>query len=119
MKKRDRTEYLKSYREANKDKVGALCKAWRDANKVKTKEYNKAYQKSLKHSPLVYLLPKENYIGTTSVISRRISEHKSLGRNTDNYKILKRFETRADALELERKMHDIGYKGKHTNNSYK
>ena len=56
MKKRDRTEYLKSYREANKDKVGALCKAWRDANKVKTKEYNKAYQKSLKHSPLVYLL---------------------------------------------------------------
>jgi len=104
----------KAYREANKEKI----KAYYKYNKEEKKAYSQVYRKSIKHKPLVYLLPKENYVGTTECISYRISQHKNVGRNTEKYKILKRFENREDALVLERKMHNIGFSGKHANNSY-
>jgi len=111
--------YMKAWREANKNKIKIQQSAYREANIEKLKAYEKSYKEDKKHKPLVYLLPKENYVGTTTCIYIRMINHKVLGKNTDNYKILKRFENRLDALELERKMHDIGYKGKHINNSYK
>ena len=122
--------YDKEYRLANKDRLKAQRKEYRLANKENIKAYyiankekisamNKGYYLANKHKPLVYLLPKCNWVGTTECISSRIQNHKNVGRNTDNYKILKKFETRAEALDFERKMHNLGFKGRHKNNLYK
>ena len=106
--------YTKEYQLVNKENIEAYKKEYYIANKAQ----RKAHYLASKHEPLVYLLPKCNWVGTTECISSRIHRHKGLGRNTDNYKILKKFETRAEALDFERKMHDLGYKGRHKNNLY-
>ena len=111
--------YKKAYYIANKERITADVKAYNLANKENKKAYYKEYYLGWKHKPLVYLLPKCNWVGTTECIRSRIYKHISLGRNTDNYKILKKFETRAEALDFERKMHDLGYQGRHKNNAYR
>ena len=115
----DRKEYRKAYYQANKERIKKYQDANKDRKKAYDKVYRKAYRKAKKHKPLVYLLPKENWIGVTSDLYHRIAKHKHLGRNVENYKPLKCFENRTDALELESKMHDLGFKGRHINNSYK
>lgn len=67
----------------------------------------------------VYLLPNENYVGTTKNILTRMSHHRGAGKNTDNFRILYSTEVRSDALEMEELLHNIGYYGKHKNNMYK
>ena len=44
----DRKEYLKAYREANKDKIAEQMKAYREANKDKIAEQMKAYREARK-----------------------------------------------------------------------
>ena len=42
----DRKEYMKAWREANKEERKAYMKAWREAHREETKEYMKAYDQS-------------------------------------------------------------------------
>ena len=49
-----------------------------------------------------------------------MSKHRSNNkRNTNNYRILRTFDNREDALELESFLHELGYEGKHKQNLYK
>ena len=79
----------------------------------------KELHKLKKHKPLVYLLKRESYVGVTENIKKRMNRHSSSGRFVDDVVILKEFNSRPEALELEEFLHDLGYIGKHKNNSYK
>tara|TARA_R110000737_G_scaffold150733_1_gene180059 strand:+ start:49 stop:447 length:399 start_codon:yes stop_codon:yes gene_type:complete len=78
----------------------------------------KELHESKKHSPLVYFLKSEYYVGVTENIKKRMNRHSSSGRLVDDVVILKEFKLRSEALELECFLHDLGYKGRHINNSY-
>ena len=41
-------EYMRTYREANKEKIAKRSKAYQEANKEKIKEYQKAYREAKK-----------------------------------------------------------------------
>ena len=79
----------------------------------------KELHKLKKHKPLVYLLKSESYVGVTENIKKRMNRHLSDGRFVDDVVILKEFNSRPEALELEEFFHDLGYIGKHKNNSYR
>lgn len=98
----------------NKEKVRAHKKKWSDSNK----EYAKSYQ--IDGYYYVYLLEDYNYVGCTNSIGRRFRGHKSeCGRDCTNHKILYKTNNREDALEVEKKYHNMGYDGKHSKNLYK
>lgn len=59
----------------------------------------------------VYYLPKEHYVGITSLIEERIKEHNKLGRITDNYEIIAKYNHPALALMTEALFHYCGYNG--------
>ena len=69
----------------------------------------------------VYLLPESNWIGTTYNCYQRMHWHKAKKNLTDtkNYRVLHKSKSRDECLELEKLLHDIGYKGRHAHNSYK
>ena len=89
------------------------------ANKAKAKAAYKARYNKVKHKPVVYLLIDEDYVGTTERISYRLANHKNKYNRSVDYRVLAEFNTRAEALELEAFLHELGYKGKHNFNSYK
>ena len=68
----------------------------------------------------VYLLTERNYAGTTQDIYQRMNRHKTDGNitNSKNYRVLYKTKNRDEALELESLLHDIGYEGRHSKNSY-
>ena len=105
--------------EEAKAKSNARGRAWRKANKEKAKEYGKAYYKAQNNKPSVYIIDSENYVGTTGNLYFRLMAHKSIGRDVSEVRILSEFNSREEALELEEFLHDLGYNGKHKNNSYK
>lgn len=72
-----------------------------------------------KHKPIVYLMPNENYVGTTENLYYRLREHEKLGRDVSGVRTLHEFEDRATALKFERFMHEQGYEGKHKFNMYR
>ena len=124
-----RAESRRKYNEKNKEKIAERRKKyWQDNkerikksrldNKEKIAEYSKNYRKNKKHKPTVYLLPFENYIGTTEDLRHRILKHKYAGINVDDYRVIAEFDNRLDALEVEGLLHDLGYNGKHKFNSY-
>jgi len=114
-----------------KDKLHIYCKDcisldnknYRLNNSLKESLRKKEYRELKKLKPVkhyVYLLPNENYVGTTKNIPERMSKHRTKNnRNVDDYRILATFDDRSDALELEALLHTIGYLGKHKNNMYK
>ena len=75
--------------------------------------------KKIRSTHSVYLLPEENYVGTTSWLEHRIIGHQRLGRTTEGIRVLYSTKNRDEALELEDLLHDIGYDGRHVNNTYK
>ena len=111
------------YYARNKEKHNAKSREYhyenRDTILEQQKKYNKQRSIADKHSPLVYLLVKENYVGTTENLKKRLSDHKVKDRDISDVKILGRFFERQDALELEKSYHEKGYKGKHKFNLYK
>lgn len=128
-RKERRAKQRKKYRESNKEKIAKRRREYYEANKERIKqyktdnrekisEYGKKYRASKKHKPVVYLLPQDNYVGTTEDLHHRIFKHKKAGRNIDNYRILGEFDNREDALEVEGLLHDLGCNGKHKFNSY-
>jgi predicted GIY-YIG superfamily endonuclease len=98
-------------------------KDYRIENVEKESKRKKEYRDLQKSKPIihhVYLLPNENYVGTTMNVVERMSKHRIVNkRNTNNYRILSSFSNREDALELEELLHNMGYDGKHINNMYK
>ena len=66
----------------------------------------------------IYYLPNEHYVGVTNNLKRRLREHRAgntsknvVRKDTSECKVLGVFYNRADALEIERKYHEHGYKG--------
>jgi predicted GIY-YIG superfamily endonuclease len=56
-------------------------------------------------------LPNENYVGQTKGVKKRISQHKTDGKDTSDYKMLHTFETRKEASTLKKlEYHSNGYK---------
>ena len=102
------------WEQSNKDKVKETKRKWVQNNK----DYGKDWYDNRKHNPLVYIIVKENYVGMTENISHRISGHKNLGRDTSEVIELATFDSRTEALAFEKKLHELGYNGKHKNNTY-
>ncbi len=116
------TKYQRYYLK-NKEKLNAYSKEYHDKNRDDILERKRAYDKQKnidnKHKPTVYLLVKENYVGTTENLENRLSCHKKdSGRDISKVEILGEFETRQEALDLEKKLHNEGYEGKHRFNTY-
>jgi predicted GIY-YIG superfamily endonuclease len=111
----------------SKDGFQSRCKVcnkkdtvdYKKVNNAKCKLYRAKYREQMKHKPTVYLLVKENYVGTTSRLKHRIYQHKHNGKFVEDFIVLASFDSRKDALDLEEFMHELGYNGKHRNNVYK
>ena len=93
-------------------------KVWLEANKEKKaaydKVYRKAYEDSLKDGLFtVYLIVNENYVGMTSFLKKRLIKHKSLSdKDVSDVKILGKYKTKREALDVEAGYHKLGYNGK-------
>ena len=94
-------------------KAQELTRNWAQENKEYRNTYAKEYIHSLKDGEhKVYLLPECNYVGVTNNPIRRFIEHKSVGRDNTNPRILYSTPDREEAEELEALLHDMGYEGK-------
>ena len=83
------------------------------------KQYNKQYRLSKNDGFYsVYLIPSDNYVGVTESLYKRMAQHKSIGRDITDYRILAQFNNREEALEVEELIHDLGYNGRHAKNRY-
>jgi len=102
----------KKYYKVNKEKIKANTKKYYQANKEKMIGHSMdSYRKQKTDYTIVYLLPKENYVGITNALNYRMSRHRGLGRDTSDYRILAKVDNRKDALELEALIHQEGYNG--------
>lgn len=129
---KDLSEFRKD--KTRKDGMSFWCKVcmkktiydWHHKNIDHVKEYDKKRAKkayyNLKDGKFyVYLIPNngENYVGCTDNPTWRKNQHTSNGKNTKEFTILGTFNTREEALSVEKQYHDKGYAGKHSNNMYK
>lgn len=89
-------------------------------NKKSTKDGKQFYCKvcradienSYTHKPCVYYIPEHHYVGVSSNITKRMSDHRNnSGRITEGYEILAYFEREVDAHMLETMLHQRGYNG--------
>lgn len=102
-------ENSKQYYHANKERYKEHNKKWQIENKEYRNEYKRLWREDGHYS--VYLLPKENYVGQTKQIKKRMHDHKGYGRDISDYKILHTFNTREEALAKEKEYHEAGYNG--------
>ena len=117
------TKYQRHYRK-NKEKRNSYSKEYhlknRDSILNRKVLYDKLTRECSSHKPIVYLIVKENYVGTTENLKCRLRSHKKdFGRDVSEVLVLKEFVERKDALEYERELHNQGYNGKHRFNTYK
>ena len=109
-----RKEYHKTYyaSEESQAKKKAQQKIYRRNNREHRAAVSKAYRESFQDGLFtVYILPKENYVGQTDCYPLRIKNHKSLGRDITDAKVLGSYKTREEALAVEASYHAKGYKG--------
>ncbi len=99
-----------SYQEKGKKLYYSNPTKWR----TKNREWITGKKDGLTH---VYMLENE-YVGVTNNLYARMTHHKHVG-NPTNYRVLYSTKNRADALELEELLHDMGYEGKHNKNLYR
>tara|TARA_R110002124_G_C8594810_1_gene483696 strand:+ start:61 stop:453 length:393 start_codon:yes stop_codon:yes gene_type:complete len=102
-----------AYREANRDKAATYRKENKESISDYARKYNKTHRESQKDGLVtVYLLPKENYVGQTVNLHRRLLEHKNrLGRCIIDAKVLGKYKTLQEALAVEASYHAKGYLG--------
>lgn len=139
-------EYFKKYYQDNKERLDKINREYVLNNKDKIREYQKEYMrkrraelrkdisykliekelskkrysKELDGYHYVYLLEDYNYVGVTNCLFFRFNNHKhQFNRDCTNHTILLKTKNRDEALELESKYHDMGYAGKHKQNSYR
>ena len=60
---------------------------------------------------IVYYLPEEHYVGITSNLYRRMSNHKSDGKSTIDLEIISKHKTPEMAALMECYLHTMGYRG--------
>ena len=112
-----RREYLKNYREANRERKRLYLKKRRENPEIIIREAK--YRESLVTGVFsLYYLPEEHYVGVTKYVMRkRLSEHKNNNKIVEGAEVVCQFKNRREALDAERHLHSIGYNGK--NPSYK
>ncbi len=98
----------KAWRLANKEKHAAYQRKYRGDNKDNAAAYRESKKDGLF---TVYLLPKENYVGQTECLSRRLQRHRYKNRNTTDAKVLGKYKTREEALAIGSSYHAKGYNG--------
>lgn len=85
----------------------------RICNKIAQREYNIAWRQQYHtHIHVIYLLPKENYIGATACINKRISSHKRTGKDTTGWLIMHQTNCLDTASNIEDRYHEHGYNGR-------
>ena len=109
----------RKYYLANREKRLASDKAYYIANKERINSAEKKYRESLKDGLFtVYCLPKENYVGMTTQLKKRLRNHiNDNGRNTTGVYVLGKYATKKEALAIEASYHAKGYLGR--NSTYK
>ena len=107
--------YQKAHYQANRESLLINQRAYNEANK----DERKAYKESKRlHHHIVYCLPnykKHGYIkyaGVTNIPYNRMIQHKSEGKNTDEWFVLHECDTREEAEKIEAEYHEKGYAGK-------
>ena len=109
----------KPYSEFNKHPNNKKDGLFTNCKKCCVKRANELIRQKRSIGNHVYILPEEHYAGTTTWMQHRLSQHKRKGKNIEGYRVLYSTKNRDEALELESLLHDMGYKGRHKNNSYK
>jgi hypothetical protein len=107
-------EYHKTYlrNEESQSKNKAQQKIYRRNTREHRAVITKAYRESFQDGLFtVYILPKENYVGQTDCYPLRIKNHKSLGKDITDAKVLGKYKTREEALAIEASYHAKGYNG--------
>ncbi len=87
----------------------------RKQNPQKSRDYHNSWrhnQKDGKWSVYMLINAKE-YVGYTNNEWRRMAEHRALGYDTTDYRVLMKCDTVEEAKELEELLHDMGYPGKY------
>ena len=116
------TKYQR-YHKKNKEKRNSYSKKYHSENKedilARKVIYDKKTRAERKHKPLVYLIESENYVGTTEDLHYRLQKHNYNGKDVSEVVVLSEFESRDEALEFEKQLHNNGYNGRHKFNTYK
>ena len=100
--------YNAEYRKKNKDKIKINNAEYYEKNKEARK---KQHQSKIKDHYMVYILPKANYVGITRNFEHRLIDHKSLGRDVTDARILHEIENEEDARRMEDMYHAINFEG--------
>jgi hypothetical protein len=104
--------YDAEYRKRNKEAISLKKAKYYAKNKEKFILYEKKrYQSKIKDYWSVYILPKANYVGITRNIDTRMIKHKSVGRDTSDYRILHEIYNEEDARRMEDMYHRINFEG--------
>ena len=103
------------------DGKATKCKVCRNehnrANRcpVKAKQWRESQKDSFY---TLYYLPREHYVGVTNYPSKRMTNHRCNGKDTEGYRSLYTFKTKREALDLELKFHkELGFRGAVNNKS--
>ena len=85
-----------------------------EENREHYHQYNVKYTHSQKDGLYhVYILPDNNYAGSTTNVWQRMVGHRTKGRVTDSMRVIHSTPNREEAWELEKLLHDLGYEGRH------
>ena len=103
----------RTYTEAQRKRINAQKKEYYKANREWIAEKDKIKTASLTNSfYTMYYLPEEHYIGITNQPEIRMIGQRKEGRNTEGWEVVYTFKTKREALDMERKFHDVlGYFG--------
>lgn len=120
MSSKTKQEYQKEYYLKNKERMRSRRASYKQEWRLRNNDKVVSYRMKGIHDPLVYLIVNENYVGTTTNLSRRISSHKSKhNRDVSEIIILSSFKDKSDAFDLEEALHSEGFKGRHFTGVYK
>ena len=122
--KEDKAAWQKKYNQVNKEKKQAYYEANKDRLTIYKSSYYKDNREHLRNLGkiqsesekdglyTVYCLEKENYVGVTNALNRRLREHRSKAkRYIEDVEVMGKYATRAEALAVEAKYHSMGYLG--------
>ena len=109
----DRKASNRKYYLANKEKIAAKNNEYYLANKEKIADDQRRWRESRKDGLFtVYLLPKEDYVGMTTSLQKRLTNHRTNHkRDITDAKVLGNYATKREALDVEASYHAKGFKG--------
>tara|TARA_R110000796_G_C14257169_1_gene399418 strand:+ start:49 stop:420 length:372 start_codon:yes stop_codon:yes gene_type:complete len=112
VKESKRIAALKWYNN-NKEKQ----RAYKEANKAKYQAYRlKWKQARIDDVYTVYFIPEHFYLGYSKSPRLRMLDHNAIGKDTTNWQVIDTFETKREAVDLERTLQDAyKFNGKNQN----